>query len=150
MQIIMGTIAVILAFIYGCFAAVFNFLFPDTAVLTIRENLGLNIKSYYVEYHEDTHGGFHGDGEEIIIFIPNPEQTEKIKAEWNKTPVDEEISLLIFPKTEYNGLNLKENIQNSEGFWIYQNKNNFSDGYSYNFFFAFFDGEKVYYYELDT
>ena len=149
MQIIIGTIAVILAFIYGCFAAVFNFFFPDTAVREIRNTLDLNIKSYYVEFHEDTHGWF-GDGEEIIIFRPNPEQIEKIESEWQKTPVDSGISPLIFPETEYNGLELQSYINETEGYWIYKNKNDFTSGYSYNIYFAFFDGEIVYYYELDT
>lgn len=149
MQIIIGTIAVILAFIYGCLSALFNFLFPDTAVLDIRNNLDMNIKSYYIEYHEDTHGWF-GDGEEIIIFRPNEKQIKKIEAEWQKTPVDPGIAPLIFPETEYNGLELSEYIPKTDGFWFYKNKNDFKSGYSFNFFFAFFDGEKVYYYELDT
>ena len=150
MQIIFGTIAVILTFIYGCLSAFINFLFPNTEVRDIRQNLDMNIKPYYIEFSEDTHGGFHGDGEEIIIFRPNPEQIEKIEAEWQKTPVDSGIAPLIFPETEYNGLELTEYIPNTDGYWFYKNRNEFSGGYSYNFSFAFFDGEKVYYYELDT
>ena len=79
MQIILGTIALILAFIYGCLSSIFGFLFPNYAPRNeIRENLDLNIKSYQIEFHEDTHGGFHGDGEEIIIFRPTEKQIEKI------------------------------------------------------------------------
>lgn len=151
MQIILGTIALILAFIYGCLSSIFGFLFPNYAPRNeIRENLDLNIKSYQIEFHEDTHGGFHGDGEEIIIFRPDEKQIEKIKAEWQKTPVDSGIAPLIFPENEYNGLELTEYIPNTEGFWFYKNRSVLRDGYSYNFSFAFFDGEKVYYYELDT
>ncbi len=151
MQIILGTIALILAFIYGCFASLFGFLFPNYYPKTeIRENLDINIKSYQIEFHEDTHGGFHGDGEEIIIFRPTAGQIEKIETEWQKTPVDSGIAPLIFPKEEYNGLELTEYIPNAEGYWLYKNRNEFKSGYSYNFSFAFFDGEKVYYYELDT
>ena len=139
----------ILAFIVGCFSAFFNFLFPNPAVREIKENLGMNIKPYYVEYHEDAHGWF-GDGEEIIIFTPNPEQTKKIKSEWSKTPLEPEIASLIFPENEYNGLELTKYIPNTRGYWFYKNRNEFSSGYSYNFSFALFDGEKVYYYELDT
>ena len=151
MQIILGTIALILAFICGCFASLFGFLFPNYYPKNeIRENLDMNIKSYQIEFHEDTHGGFHGDGEEIIIFRPTAEQIEKIEAKWQKTPVDPGIAPLIFSKEEYNGLELTEYIPNTEGFWFYKNRNEFKSGYSYNFSFAFFDGEKVYYYELDT
>ena len=151
MQIILGTIALILAFIYGCFSALFGFLFPNYYTKTeIRNNLDMNIKSYQIEYHEDTHGGFHGDGEEIIIFRPNEKQIEKIEAEWQKTPVDSGIAPLIFRNSEYNGLELAKYIPNTKGFWLYKNRNEFKSGYSYNFSFAFFDGEKVYYYELDT
>ena len=151
MQIILGTIALILAFIYGCLASLFGFLFPNYAPKNeIRENLDINIKSYQIEFHEDTHGGFHGDGEEIIIFRPTAGQIEKIETEWQKTPVEFGIASLIFPKEEYNGLELTEYIPDTEGFWFYKNRNEFHSGYSYNFSFAFFDGEKVYYYELDT
>lgn len=149
MQIIFAVIAAILAFICGVFSALVNFLFPNPAVLDIQENLDMNIKPYYVEYHEDNHGWF-GDGEEIIIFRPNPEQTEKIKSEWNETPVENAIYSLIFSKTEYNGNELAKHIPNVKGYWIYKNRNKFTDGYSYNFSFALYDGEYVYYYELDT
>ena len=151
MQIILGTIALILAFIYGCLSSIFGFLFPNYAPRNeIRENLDLNIKSYQIEFHEDTHGGFHGDGEEIIIFRPTEKQIKKIKDEWKKTPVDSGIAPLIFPENEYNGLELTKYIPKTEGFWFYKNRSVLRDGYSYNFSFAFFDGEKVFYYELDT
>ena len=144
MKIIFQIIALILSF----FAAVFNFLFPPTAVSDIRQNLDMKISPSAVVYFEDTHGGFHGDGEEIIIFTPTDSQKEKIKAEWNKTPVESGIYSLIFSKTEYNGLELTKYIPNTKGYWFYKNRGDFT--YSYNFSFAFFDGEKVYYYELDT
>ena len=150
MQIIIGTIAVILAFIISCFSSLFSFLFSNAAVEAVKKNLDMNIKPYYVEYHEDTHGGFHGDGEEIIIFAPNPEQIEKIKKEWKKTPVEPEIALLIFSDYGYNGNELCSHIPNTDGYWLYINRADFISGYAYNFSFAFFDGEKVYYYELDT
>lgn len=142
MQMIFGIIAEILSFLL-C-------LFPNTAISEIRENLDIDIKNYQIEFHEDTHGGFHGDGEEIIIFRPDEKQIEKIEDEWQKTPIDSGIAPLIFPENEYNGLELTEYIPNTEGFWFYKNRSSFTDGYSYNFSFAFFDGEKVYYYELDT
>lgn len=151
MQIIFGTIAAVLVFLYGCFSAFLNFLFPNTEVRDIRQNLDMNIKPYYIEFSEDTHGWF-GEGEKIIIFRPNPEQIEKIETEWQKTPIDSGIAPLIFPETEYNEnkVELRKNIPDSEGYWFYKNRGNFSNGYSYNFSFALFDGEKVYYYELDT
>ena len=142
MQMFFGIIAEILSFLL-C-------LFPNTAISEIRENLDIEIKNYQIEFHEDTHGGFHGDGEEIIIFRPNDEQIKKIEAEWQKTPLDSGIAPLIFPEEEYNGLELTEYIPKTEGFWVYKNRNSFTDGYSYNISFAFFDGEIVYYYELDT
>ncbi|MBE6893137.1 MAG: hypothetical protein E7482_03900 [Ruminococcaceae bacterium] len=149
MQIIFGIFAIIISFIYACFSALFGFLFPNIEVIAVRENLDMNIKPYYVEFHEDTRGWF-GDGEEIIIFRPNQKQIEKIEAEWKKTPVDCGIAPLIFPENEYNGLELTKYIPKTEGFWFYKNRNEFHSGYSYNFSFAFFDGENVYYYALDT
>lgn len=149
MRFVFSVIALILTFLLGCFTAVYNFLFPEWEVAKIRENLGMNIKPYYVEFSEDDKGWF-GDGESIIIFTPNPEQKEKILSEWSKTPVEKGISSLIFPENEYNGLELAGYIPKTEGFWFFRNRNKFSDGYSFNFSFALFDGEKVYYYELDT
>ena len=142
MQIIFGLIAEILSLIL--------FFFPGSTVTEIRENLDINIKPCQIEFHKDTHGGFHGDGEEIIIFLPDSEQIKKIEAEWKKTPVDSGISPLIFPETEYNGLELTKYIPDAEGYWFYKNRADFVGGYAYNFSFALFDGEKVYYYELDT
>ena len=141
MQIIFGIIAEIISFLL-CF-------FPGAAVSEIRENLDINIKPYQVEFHEDTHGGFHGDGEEIIIFNPTAEQIEKIQSEWKKTPVDSGIASLISPEMGYNGLELTKYIPKTDGFWFYKNRNS-EAVYSHNFSFAFFDGEKVFYYELDT
>ena len=142
MQLILGIIAELISLLL-C-------LFPGSTETEILRNLDINIKPYQIEFHEDTHGGFHGDGEEIIIFRPTAEQIEKIESEWQKTPVDSGIAPLIFSETEYNGLELIKYIPNTEGFWFYKNKNEFKSGYSFNFCFAFFDGEKVCYYELDT
>ena len=141
MQIIFGIIAELISLLL-C-------LFPGSTVTEIRNNLDIDIKPYQIEFHEDTHGGFHGDGEEIIIFRPTAEQIEKIEAKWQKTPVDSGIAPLIFPENEYNGLELTKYIPKTEGFWFYKNRNR-EAVYSLNFSFAFFDGEKVYYYELDT
>lgn len=140
----------ILAFFCLCLNAVYDFLFPSPAILVIRQNLGFDVKPISIELHSDTHGGFHGDGEELIVFYPTAEQIEEIEAEWKKTPVENGIAYLIFPDSEYNGTELREYIPESEGFWFYENRNQFRDGYSYNFTFALFDGEKVYYYEYDS
>lgn len=149
MKIIFAFLSMILSFILGCISPFYNFLFPNPAVVDIREHLAMDIKPSQIEFYKDTHGGFHGDGEEIIIFLPSAMQTEKIESEWQKTPVEREIASFIFPKGEYNGLELIGYIPNAKGFWFYKNRNE-SAVYSHNFSFAIFDGEKVYYYELDT
>lgn len=144
MNLLQRIISLILCFII----AVLNFIFPSAAVINIKSNLGLEIKASQIEFHKDTHGGFHGDGEELIIFTPAKEQIEKIEAEWNKTPVDSEIALLIYPESEYNGLDLMNYLPETEGFWFYKNRGKHES--SINISFAFFDGEKVFFYELDT
>lgn len=149
MQFILEIIAAVLSFIIACFNSLLGFFSPNPAVVSIRQNLAMDIKPGQVEFYEDTHGWF-GDGEEVIIFTPDSAQIYKIYHHWENTPVDSGITSLIFSETEYNGVNLQNYIRNTEGFWFYKNRNSFSDGYSYNFSFAFFDGEKVYYYELDT
>lgn len=144
MQIIFGIIAEIISFLL-CF-----FLFPTEAAPSVTAEFGIDIEKSQIEFHEDTHGGFHGDGEEIIIFRPTAEQIEKIQSEWKKTPVDSEIAPFLFCEEEYNGIDLREYILNTDGWWFYKNRSSDTLGYSHNFTFAFFDGEKVYYYELDT
>ena len=143
MQIIFGIIAELISLLL-C-------LFPGSTVTEIRNNLDIDIKPYQIEFHKDSQGWF-GEGEKIIIFRPNPEQIKKIETEWQKTPIDSGITPLIFPENGYNDnkVELRKNIPDSEGYWFYKNQNKFHDGYSYNFSFALFDGEKVYYYELDT
>lgn len=145
----MRILFIVLALIYGCFSWLINQIFPNTAVNSVREHLNMEIKPYYVEYHEDNRGWF-GDGEEIVIFHPNQRQTEKIEKEWKKTPVDSKIGSLIFTEREYNGLELAKYIPEAEGYWFYKDRSPSSAGYIANFSFALYDGEKVYYYELDT
>lgn len=138
-----------LKFLIGCILIIlsgFESLFSPYFLIS---DIDMSISSSVIIFHEDTHGGFHGDGEEIIIFRPTAEQIQKIEAEWQKTPVEFGIASLIFSENEYNGLELTKYIPKTEGFWFYKNRNS-EAVYSLNFSFAFFDGEKVYYYELDT
>ena len=131
------------------FALAFSSCSASPEVSKLQETLGFEVSAEQIEFYEDTHGGFHGDGEAIVIFVPDENQIEQITSTWQETPVEPDIAALIFQKTVSNGLDRLEYIPNSAGFWFYIDRGG-SPGYSYNFSFALFDGEKVYYYELDT
>ncbi len=148
MQFILKILSLLLAVFLCGFWNIIDFLSPNNAVLSIRANLAMDIEESRIEFHEDTHGGFHGDGEEIIIFLPDSAEIYKIYHQWQKTPIDSEIAPFLFCEEEYNGIDLREYILNTDGWWLYKNRGDAL--YSYNFSFAFFDGERVYYYELDT
>ena len=139
-------LTVIFAFIVSLFCSIYNFFYTIPDVAAIKSCTGIKISSSQIEFYEDEHGSFHGDGEMLIIFSPTENQIDFIKNNWKKTPIKDSIAPLIFSKSEYNSL--KDLIPDVKGFWIFEDRGN--SAFSYNFSFAFFDGENVYYYELDT
>ncbi len=141
MNIISRFFVLIFAFIISCVSSFLSFLCTLPDISDIKNCTDITISSSQIEFYEDTHGGFHGDGEKLIVFTPNRNQIEKIKSEWEKTPLDSEIASFFSPQIEYT--ELKEIITEENGYWIYKIRG------PMNYTLVFFDGDKVYYYELD-
>jgi hypothetical protein len=116
--------------------------------------------------YEDSHGGFHGDGECIVKVFFSEEQaknfTEKIENNnhWKKLPMPERLQNCVSVYTE-EGKNMPI-IEN--GYWFYLDRNSEADNkydeneryeekrWSRNYSVAVFDSDEniLYYYELDT
>ena len=112
----------------------------------------INIKDCKILKEEDTHGGFHGDGEYYLEVSCDKKEITT----WKKLPLSDELQKF------YNN-NLEDKIPNiKEGYYHFidrhdEAKNRTSDielnkRASYNFSIAFYDTKtnKIYLYELDT
>lgn len=141
MSIISRFFILVFAFIISCISSFFNFIYTLPDVSDIKNCTDIKISSSQTEFYEDTHGGFHGDGEKLIVFTPNRNQITKIETEWEKTPLNYEIASFFSPQIEYN--ELKETVTEKSGYWVYKTRG------PMNYTLVFFDGDKVYYYELD-
>lgn len=130
-------------------------------VCIVEKGLALDLDGAKVLLAEDTHGGFHGDGETRIILALNdaPSAVESIVSQWPAFPADETLNTIFF---EHSGL--------GEDFFfpqVQQGHYSFRDRYaeqypndtrpllqrsSYNYTAALYDTENstLYYYELDT
>ena len=115
--------------------------------------------------YEDTHGGFHGDGESIDKIYLNDFQAKiflkKIKENknWRKLPVTSELYTRIISNIDNFDITIPE-IEN--GYWFFLDRNSEAinkydekaiyDRYSYNYSVAIYDTDTkiLYYYELDT
>lgn len=113
----------------------------------IEQKLGFHVSSEAISFYLDTHGGFHGDGETLITFSPTLEQGEIIADSWNKTPVSQIVYPMLYVMSECPFQ--KEKLNSEGGYWIFSDRS-LNSAYSENFDFAYFDGEKVYFYQLDT
>ena len=72
---------------------------PQTEQEEISEVINIDVTSGIVEYHYDSHGGFHGDGLEFITlsFLDNSilEQI-KINENWKELPLTENVKKAVY------------------------------------------------------
>ncbi len=129
-----------LSLLFGCGA-------KSEAVLTLEKSFGFSVEESAVTHFEDSHGGFHGDGESLIIFTPTEKQSHFAVVNWKKSPVSPQIIPLLFCETEYN---IDEEVLSTVfGYWYFVDRS--PAGHSLlNFTFAYFDGEKIWLYEFDS
>ena len=87
-------LVMVILFLTGCFSESIN--------KRISRSLGIEIpKDIKIEY-EDTHGGFHGDGETVAVVEFNNSIGEDIQSEmlnnedWNKLPLSENLDLIMY------------------------------------------------------
>ncbi len=118
----------------------------------LGEVLGVDLSAAEIMSENDTHGGFHGDGETIIqLRVGDISELIKDKPGWHETPMDDEL----LPFTMRFG-------EPREGYWYFFDRHHDAEDpydpepvnsrFSYNFTFAFYDPENgiLNYYKLDT
>ena len=136
----------------------------------LSKNLNTKIISGDITKSEDTHGGFHNDGERIIVIQYNDDSANTIlsniqeNGKWNEFPMDENLNFLIYGGKKgdmYYGYEFakKAGIPKIEhGYYYFLNKqtnNQDTDvlnSPSLNFVIAMFDSDSntLYYFEVDT
>lgn len=135
----------------------------------IARKTGLNLSSCAIEKNEDTHGGFHGDGEMLVILNcsnANEELLNQINS-WNSLPLTENLELIMYGG-EKDGVsygyefatkigipkitNGYYHFINRDSEALNENDDDILNKYSFNFTLILYDNdnEKMYYYEIDT
>lgn len=135
----------------------------------IKDKIDIDISYCTIEDEQDTHGGFHGDGDYIVKANCSEEQ-QKILNQlngWNELPLSENLKLIMYGGerdgiTYLYNLAQKANIPEiNNGYYYFLNRksdavNEYSDDifdkYSFNFTLVLYDKDNsmFYYYEFDT
>lgn len=114
------------------------------------------------DFREDTHGGFHGDGDTVEIYELTDKEIEKInediKANGVWKLINEEIKAEIYPSDHSFGYFQNKVPQLESGWYCFYNKQTgeygFPEGmqYSHNYIIGQYSEEerKLWIYELDT
>lgn len=132
----------------------------------MEKDLGVDIPSDSVIDYEDTHGGFHGDGELYVkVEFPKDFAMSQLNQYWKRLPVPTGISLFIFGG-DYNGVHyeygddrMKPAGKITNGIYFFEDRadypsksNSFLERPSHNFTFAIYDFEEntLYFYKYDS
>jgi len=119
---------------------------------------------------EDTHGGFHNDGERIIVIKYNDDCANSMLSniqdndKWSKFPMDENLNFLIYGGNKgdmYYGYEFAKKVgipKIEHGYYYFFNKQSndqdtdILNSPSLNFVIAMFDSDSntLYYFEVDT
>lgn len=159
-------LVMVILLLTGCFSESIN--------KRISKSLGIEIpKNIKIEY-EDTHGGFHGDGETVVVVEFNNSIGEDIKSkisnneDWNSLPLSENLDLIMYGGQK-EGIDYAYNLAEAldmppieNGYWFFNNRHsnsispkedsNLFNQYSFNFTIAVYDidTQTLYYLEFDT
>ena len=141
----------------------------ETPQEIVSRELGVDVSGGTEISYEDTHGGFHGDGDTIITLkFDDNSVTDAIKgnSKWREFPIDETTQALVYGLEKENcqygpflndgmGNALIPEIQN--GYYILLDRQPETDTdilerYSFNFTVGLYDSDTniMYFYELDT
>lgn len=140
----------------------------------MSESLGIDIPNQIKIEYEDTHGGFHGDGDTTAIAEFTGVLAEEIQAEitadsdWKSLPFSEDHDMMMYGGVKngiqyaYDFAELLDMPRIENGFWYYEDRQIesglSSEGQalfpraSYNFTMAVYDldTDLLYYLEVDT
>lgn len=139
----------------------------------LTEVFGIDVRSAEVISNTDTHGGFHGDGERLLVLKFSDETAEKEISEasdWRPLPASEEIAAIIWGVEYDDGdthigigpYNSGEIPEIENGWYSFSDRSpqHSQSGYENDFFsnpplnytFAVYDSDEdiLYYCEVDT
>jgi len=161
---------IILIFIISLILPVF---FSQSINKRMSKSLGIDIPGNIEIDYEDTHGGFHGDGETIANIKFGKSIAENIRKEmadntdWNSLPLSESLEIMMYGGVKegtdytYNFAELLSMPRIVNGYWFYEDRqpeSTLSRGnqdliplLSYNFTIAIYDldTDTLYYLEND-
>lgn len=149
----------------------------EMSIGAVSDRLGLDVSAGEVISNRDTHGGWLGDGETIVVIRFSGDGEKAVLADimeqsgWNSLPLTENLSTAVYGKVEDNARRLPfftdENqdpflpeIKN--GYYFFRDRSSEStdpfdasqlyNRASYNFTLAVYDMDQhtLYYFELDT
>ena len=159
----------------GC--GLWDYLFVGTATEheILSKGLGMDLSEAEIRTYEDTHGGFHGDGETYAeLIFSNDAFCSAIEndARWKKLPLTPTLDVVVYGGMLTNGESWSSFIKDddgnllvptvTEGYYYFYDRSAESkdptddseilDRYSVNFTLAIYDAETntLYYYEIDT
>ena len=160
-----GMLPILLLILLLCLSAC-----ADSEQSMISRETGVDVSAGRIERSEDNHGGFHGDGETLVILKFSAEEgaaleRQMLDAGWKSLPLSGRLSGFIYG--ENFGLLLSEDGAHtipdiSAGYyWFYDRHDESTDRqddtqlmnrYSMNFSLALYDSEqsRLYFYVLDT
>ena len=129
----------------------------------VSDALGVDLTAGAVSVQENTHGGFHGDGETYVELTFEEAGGRNLAAAlastagWNALPLSGELRAALEGSERGAAL-----AQPQQGYWFFRDRHSQStdpsddgglnDRYSWNFDAAVYDAERrvLYYYALDT
>jgi len=166
---IISLVMVLLLIMTGCRAEKTNNVLSE-----ISKTIGVDVSAGEVISESDTHGGFHGDGDTVVVIqFADTSFSDQIKdnEEWNAMPLTENLITLVYGiHTEtssigpmiHSGDNVPVVPEIENGYYYFRDRHsqstdpkddtNVLNRASYNFTIAIFDVDAniLYYLELDT
>ena len=139
----------------------------------VAQELGVSLPETVSVGYEDTHGGFHGDGETFVTLTFSAEDAAALQAQlaeqgWQPLPMEGEMRAAVYGG-ELDGVNYGDGVfarysvsaPVNGWYWFFDRHSEATDPhsadgllgrYSMNYSAAVFDADRntLYYYELDT
>lgn len=133
----------------------------DTVQAKISKELGIDIREEIVISHDDSHGGWHGDGvQDTVLYLSDKTVIDQIKENWRPLPMTETLTRLnemgwmgtshIIPPEVVNGYYCwkdrhSEAVDPADDSGVHSR-------HSYNFTLAVFDADTntLYFVKVDT
>ncbi|HQA59863.1 MAG TPA: hypothetical protein PK768_02455 [Tepidanaerobacteraceae bacterium] len=161
-------------FLFLIFICLLTGCFSQALYKKISATLGIKIPANVKIEYEDTHGGFHGDGESFAKIVFDPYQAEEILRQiesldsWHELPLSENLHLIMYGG-EKDNVEYAYNFAKSfgiphvkNGYWFFVDRHDKSSSpekdenifkrSSFNFTLAIYDIDTntLYFFELDT